>query len=93
MPSITCGAGTPNRCVVTYYEARGGLSQNGWIAGYNRLLDLRAVMIDAPANSNPTPQPSFQVSRYAYRPLLENETPQETLDYVQPICRPDGTNC
>ena len=93
MPSIACGAGAPNRCVVTYYEARGGLSQNGLIAGYNRLLDLRAVMIDAPANANPTPGSSFQVSRYAYRPLAENETPQETLDYVQQNCRPDGTNC
>ena len=93
MPSITCGAGTPNRCVVTYYEARGGLSQTGLIAGYNRLLDLRAVMITAPANANPTAGSSFQVSRYAYRPLLENETPQETLDYVQHNCRPDGSNC
>ena len=73
MPSITCGAGTPNRCVVTYYEARGGLSANGWIAGYGRLVDLRAVLIDAPASSNPAPQQSFQVSRYAYRPLLENQ--------------------
>ena len=94
MPSIACGAGNPNRCVVTYYESRSNsLSPNGLIAGYDRLLDLRAVLIDVPAAANPTPQPGFQVSRYAYRPLLENETPQETLDYVEPICRPDGTNC
>lgn len=95
MPSVTCGAGTPNRCIVTYYESRdGNLAPNGWIAGYDRLLDLRAVLIDAPTISNPTPVPqqSFQVSRYDYRPLVENETPQESLDYVQPICDPNE-NC
>ena len=94
MPSIACGAGAPNRCVVTFYESRqAGLAPNGLIAGYDQLLDLRAVLISAPAGSDPTPQPSFQVSRYSFRPLLENETPKETLDYVQPNCRPNGTNC
>ena len=86
MPSVSCGAGTPNRCVVTYYESRNAnLASNGWIGGYDRILDLRAVVIDA-TTPNPAPQPSFQVSRYDYRPLLANEAPQETLPFVQPIC-------
>jgi hypothetical protein len=93
MPSVTCGAGTPNRCVVTYYESRdGSLTSNGWIGGYDRILDLRAVVIDA--NADPAPQPSFQVSRYDYRPLLANETPQEALSYVQPVCpSEDESHC
>ncbi len=31
------------------------------------------------------------MSRYPYRPLLANETPKETLDYVEPICPAEGT--
>jgi hypothetical protein len=99
LPSVACAAGTPNRCLLSYYESRPyapanpatGLSANGWVGGYDRVLDLRGVLIDA--RSTPVVNPSFQVSRYSYRPLLKNETPQETLDYVEPICQPDGTNC
>jgi len=99
IPSVACAAGTPNRCLVTYYESRPyasanpgtGLSANGWVGGYDRALDLRGVLIDA--TSTPFVHPSFQVSRYPYRALLENETPQETLDYVEPICQPGGSNC
>jgi CARDB len=94
MPSVACAAGSPNRCLLTYYESRQpGLAANGWVGGYDRVLDLRGVLIDAPAtppNAAPVVNPSFQVSRYPYRPLLENETPQETLDYVEPICPPGG---
>ena len=61
MPKISCTAG--NRCVLTYYEGRGALT-NGWIGGEQRQLDLRGVVV------TPGPQfsPSFQVSRYGYEP-------------------------
>jgi hypothetical protein len=99
IPSVACAAGTPNRCLVTYYESRPyasanpatGLSANGWVGGYDRVLDLRGVLIDA--TSTPFVHPSFQVSRYPYRALLENETPKETLDFVEAICQPGGANC
>ena len=73
-------------------EAATGLSANGWVGGYDRVLDLRGVLIDATtSNGTPVVNPSFQVSRYPYRPLLANETPKETLDYVEPICPTGGT--
>jgi hypothetical protein len=93
IPGVACAAGSPNRCLVTYYESRDtALSANGWVGGYDRVLDLRGVLINAPANPDPVPNQSFQISRYAYRPLGLNHTPDErTLDDVEPICV--GSNC
>jgi len=99
MPSLTCGPGNPNRCLLTYYESRpyGAfpfLSANGWIGGYNRVLDLRALLIDTPASASTiTVYPSFQVSRYSYRPLAPGETPGEDYTYVSRICPPGSAFC
>jgi CARDB len=118
MPSLICGPGSPNRCLLTYYESRpygaslflsGGspiwasrpygtspfLSANGWIGGYDRVLDLRALLIDAPASGSPIPDyPSFQVSRYSYRPpLFPGETLGEDYTYVSQICPPGSSFC
>ncbi len=94
MPSLSCGAGDPNRCLLTYYESRTPtLSANGWMGGYDRVVDLRGILIDASGGGIVSPGSSFQISRYAYRALLKNEFPAETLDYVAPVCQPNGTNC
>ena len=81
MPSLSCGPGSPNRCLLTYYESRpygsSALSANGWMGGYDRVLDLRAQLIDAPKIGAPAFNPSFQVSRYSYRPLANGELPGE----------------
>ena len=61
MPSISCTVG--NQCMLTYYEGRGGLTE-GWIAGYDRVLDLRGVIV----TPGPSFTPSFQITRYGYQP-------------------------
>ena len=91
MPSLACGPG--NRCLLTYYEARpyeqsdaAGLSPvYHWIGGYDRALDLRAAVIDAQGGELKT-FPSFQVSRYSYRPLDKGELPGENDSYMAQIC-------
>ena len=46
-------------------------------------------MIDASVDLAPVFNPSFQISRYSYRPLKDGEEPRETVDYVEQICPPD----
>ncbi len=69
-----------------------GLSADGFIGGYDRVMDVRGVLIDAPIGGAPVLNPSFQISRYSYRPLLDGEEPGETVDYVEQIC-PPGQPC
>ena len=69
-----------------------GLSADGFIGGYDRVMDVRGVLIDAPIDGAPEFNPSFQISRYSYRPLLLGEEPEETVDYVEQIC-PPGQEC
>ncbi len=77
MPKISCTAG--NRCMLTYYEGRGPLT-NGWIGGELRHLDLRGVVV------TPGPQfsSSFQVSRYGYEPptALNGGVNQPVIDWL-----------
>ena len=69
-----------------------GLSADGFIGGYDRVMDVRGVLIDAPIAGAPVFNPSFQISRYSYRPLIDGEEPGETVDYVEEIC-PPGQAC
>ena len=69
-----------------------GLSADGFVGGYDRVMDVRGVLIDAPISGEPVFNPSFQVSRYSYRPLLLGEETGETVDYVEEIC-PPGQTC
>jgi len=66
-----------------------GLSADGFLGGYDRVMDVRGVLIDAPIDGNPFFNDSFQISRYSYRPLLLGEETGETVDYVEEICPPD----
>jgi hypothetical protein len=75
-----------------------GLSADGYLGGYDRALDVRGVLIDAYPDSDSEPDPvvfhpSFQISRYAYRPLLDGETPDESdpdsaASFLDQICPP-----
>jgi len=104
IPSISCTAGSPNRCLVTFYESRpfsgadatSGLSANGTVGGYDRILDLRGVLIDAPKTNIKASPNSFQLSRYTYRTLADGELPQETTGPngdVEKICAPGNSHC
>jgi hypothetical protein len=78
MPSISCTVGP--RCLLTYYEGRGDLSPDGWIGGYDRVLDLRGVVVTpGPAFSS-----SFQVTRYGYEPpmALNGKVNQPVIDWL-----------
>ncbi len=105
MPSIGCTAGDPNRCLITFYESRpfagegalpSGLSANGFVGGYDRLVDVRGVLIDAPNSNSITAYPSSQLSRYTYRTLTKGELPTDTTGPngdVEKICAPDNSHC
>ena len=79
MPKISCTVG--NRCMLTYYEGRGSLTNDGWIGGVQRQVDLRGVVV------TPGPQfsSSFQVSRYGYEPPtgLDGAVNQPVIDWLE----------
>ncbi len=98
MPKLGFGAG---QLMLTYYESRGladfttdtiaeiDLSTNGFIAGYRRLLDLRAAVLD-PATGQLIS--TTQVSRYPIAPEADLSD-GETLEDVVRTCNFEGTSC
>ncbi len=77
MPSISCSVGP--RCMLTYYEGRGGLT-GGWIAGQGRVLDVRGVIV----TPGPAFTPSVQITRYGYEPpiALNGKVNQPVIDWL-----------
>ncbi len=53
-----------------------GLSADGFLGGYDRVMDVRGVLIDAPLGGPPELDSSFQISRYSYRPLDSAKSPE-----------------
>jgi hypothetical protein len=86
MPAIACGAG---QCLVTYWESRTpSLTANGWIGGYNRLMDLRGAALNADGSI----ARSFQISRYPYRPGTRLIDPTTLGPDGKPVPRPENVN-
>ncbi len=97
MPALSCGGG---RCMLTYYESRGLLGANdtilptdlspttGFISGLDRLLDLRATLLDPLTGVRLS---TTQVSRYpisAFADFTNGDPPGERLDDVDEVCSP-----
>jgi len=64
-PAIACS--TSSSCLVTWMESKEALSTNGWMSGYNRRMNHRALALQI-QNGVPVANPagSVQVSRYSY---------------------------
>ncbi len=93
MPRLSFGGG---RLLLAYYEARGVLGPSGRIDGLDRLMDVRAALLDPESGALLQPGSTSQVSQYPLKPFLELEALQqqggEVVDdvaAVNPPCSPD----
>ena len=62
-PAAVCS--TNSTCLVTWMESEEPLSTNGWMSGFARRMNHRAMALQI-QNGVPVASSSFQVSRYSY---------------------------
>jgi len=92
MPALSAGS----QLLLVYFEARPragdslpGLGAQGFITGYNRILDLRGVVLDKATGAA---LESFQVSRYPIKPWAASPATSNAIDDLEPVnppCSPD----
>jgi hypothetical protein len=99
-PAIACAPG--NVCAVVWkqaYEAQlnpGGPENPGSfvMAGFERRFDVRGVTLKFVSSALSGVTPSFQVSRYGYRPFAPTDKPSDVSDtnqWVDKMTLPNGT--
>ncbi len=93
MPRLSFGGG---RLMLVYYEARGQLGPTGYIDGIDRLMDLRAALLNPGTGQLLQSGSTTQVSQYPLKAYLQIDDliakGGETVDdvaAVNPPCRPD----